>query len=1069
MKKLKTLALFLAAVILLSAVSGPALAVSVTVNISTPEQLLRLTDRCRLDSWSQGKTVVLLNDIDLTGYDFEPIPSFGGTFDGDGYTIRGLNISSGGSAVGGLFRYVQEGAVIREVDVEGLISPEMNAEGFGGIAGENSGKIINCSFSGTVSGRSDIGGIVGLNTASGEIYGCRNLGSVSGEHYTGGIAGRNLGSIINCTNLAHVNTTNSEVVSEELDLSWDDINSMENVAAHTDTGGIAGFSQGIVEGCVNRGNVGYPHVGYNVGGVAGRQSGYMNGCENFGAINGRKDVGGIVGQMVPAIRMQFSEGEVAALRQEMNTLQGLIDKMLVDFQYSSAEISGILADAGTYLESAGESASFIGDALVGFVDGNIESINTLTATIAEYTKRLSYVLGSVEDSIYYLTSASAYLSELMAGLGLDEEDAAELEECLNYAGEKLSQAGTELQSVLTIVYEALEQLTQALENGEDTETLAAIAGEAIARISTANEYLTKAAELVADALANGIEPALEAMGWTVTGPGELISPLQPVIELIGLARDSMVYAIDEFASWMYDLGREEPIVLKGFGKQFVEEADRMDAAFAGLAGELERLNTAVSGSTATISTDLRQVNEQFFKVMDSFMALLDSGDSQQSIYEDMSEEELFTAKDGKVEGCVNRGTVDGDVNVGGLVGTMAIEYDLDPEEDVSVSGSGSGTFSYFTNAVLLAGINYESVTGKKDDVGGAVGYMDLGIVYGCENYGSVASTSGDYVGGIAGQSAAVIKDSWALCSLSGRDYVGGIAGSCTDISGCRSIVEIDSTGGWQGAVAGEVRGECGENYFVGEGLGGIDGVSYAGKAEPCDYDSFVQVEGLPEEFLNFNLIFVTDSIAVKRVNFHYGDSIEPGDIPDVPEKEGYVGAWEEYDFDDLTFSGVVNAVYTPYATVVAVPDEIGKRPIVLLEGSFLPDAVPRLAKSEDSRSAFSALDEVLESWTVTVSGSVEATYRVRYLAPDEAEKLLIYVLRDGVWNPVGTETEGSYLIFEASGEKLSFAAVQKSEKIPVLWLALGGGALSLAILVVLLICLRRRKKRKLLQKASCGT
>ena len=50
-------------------------------HIQTQEDLRALAENCRLDSWSQGKTVVLDNDLTLdeTAEEFLPIPSFGGT------------------------------------------------------------------------------------------------------------------------------------------------------------------------------------------------------------------------------------------------------------------------------------------------------------------------------------------------------------------------------------------------------------------------------------------------------------------------------------------------------------------------------------------------------------------------------------------------------------------------------------------------------------------------------------------------------------------------------------------------------------------------------------------------------------------------------------------------------------------------------------------------------------------------------------------------------------------------------------------------------------------------------
>lgn len=55
--------------------------------------------------------------------------------------------------------------------------------------------------------------------------------------------------------------------------------------------------------------------------------------------------------------------------------------------------------------------------------------------------------------------------------------------------------------------------------------------------------------------------------------------------------------------------------------------------------------------------------------------------------------------------------------------------------------------------------------------------MDLGLITDCSGFGSVTSDSGDYVGGIAGQSGATVRQSYAKCTLSGTKYVGGIIGA----------------------------------------------------------------------------------------------------------------------------------------------------------------------------------------------------------------------------------------------------------------------------------------------------
>ncbi len=1049
MKKYRIIALSLVLVFMLSMLPAGVFASGDVIELNTAKDIVDLAEKCRLDSWSVGKTVVLKKDIDLGGFDFSPIPSFGGTFEGGGHTISGLFVTGNSTATGGLFRYIQISGIVRELTVRGTVCPDNNAEYFGGIAGENSGRIINCTFYGSVSGRNNIGGVVGLNTATGELSGCRSLAAVVGEHYTGGIAGRNMGSITNCINLGAVNTTNPEMSGDELDIDWEKINSTENFNAHTDTGGITGFSDGIVEDCINRGNIGYPHVGYNVGGIVGRQSGFMDKCRNFGTVNGRKDVGGVVGQMVPAIELKFSTASLAGLEAEMQTMKALLDELITDFQGSANNLTGILSDAGGYLESAGESANAMSEALMGAMN---EGIETLKPLVERYALRFGEIVSEAEGSITHLSLAVEHLRELAAALEESGFESEELYGYVSYTIEKLDEALALTSTALGILTELSGEILASLERGDELGEFIDVVRGSADDISSLLEQLSDISSILADGMENGFVPALEEIGEIIEASDELSAIMDKAEEEFALAVESLEKTAEELERWMRDLMAEDP-EMPELDDSFMDEAERLDAAIIGLGGAMEQLNDSVRGSANLMAEDMKKINDQFFRVMESFMNMLEFGESDQTIYEDISEEELFAERDGKVQNCENRGAVEADTNVGGLVGTMAIEYDLDPEEDISVSGTVGGTFHYFTNAVLMTGLNVEEVKAKKDDVGGSVGYMDLGVVYGCENYGDISSTSGDYVGGIAGQSAAAVRNSWSLCRVSGRDYVGGVAGYVENISGCRAMVQIFSEGGWSGAIAGELAGEAKENYFVGEKLGGIDGVSYAGKAEPQAYRDFILSDNLPGEFTDFKLVFATDSILVKSVSFDYGDDLDLSEIPAVPERVGYVGAWEDYNFEHLTFSDVVHAVYTPYDTVVASAQEEGKRAVILLEGAFLPGSVPVLSELA------APLDGSVAAWTVDAVGSVEEDFRLRCLVPDDSEELEVFILRDGEWTFAESERDGSYIIFDGSGETVSFCVTAYEREIPVVALAAVFGVGLVLAIIVLIAGRRARKKR----------
>lgn len=276
------------------------------IHIASADDLLAFAKNCALDSWSQDIIAELDVDLSLEGIEFPMIPSFGGTFRGNGRTISGLNLS-GDTSTAGLFRSIQEGGRIENLNVIGTLSPESTCEAVGGIAGVNAGTISGCSFSGSVSGNANTGGIAGKNTQTGAIYSCRTDGAIYGDRMTGGIAGCNLGTVSDCVNAAYINTVNSDETLSLEDLSIDTSLDLERLkgsqadvpTSNTDTGGIAGYSSGRVTGCSNTSTVGYPHVGYNVGGIIGRSCGYVESCENSGAVYGRKDVGGVIGQMEP--------------------------------------------------------------------------------------------------------------------------------------------------------------------------------------------------------------------------------------------------------------------------------------------------------------------------------------------------------------------------------------------------------------------------------------------------------------------------------------------------------------------------------------------------------------------------------------------------------------------------------------------------------------------------------------------------------------------------------------------------------------------------------------------------
>ena len=340
------------------------------IHISDVSDLQTLSENCRLDTWSDGISVVLDNNIDLEGEEFTPIVSFNGTFDGQGYEISGINITSASSYTG-FFGTLNSSAVVKNVTFSGSVNPAGSASNVGAVAGRNFGSIENCTFTGLVSGSEAVGGIAGRNEASGMITASFANGSIIGQTMTGGICGNNIGTIFNCENRAQVNTINSDtgISLSDLNLSFSvdltQISALGSGLTVSDTGGIAGYSCGNLLGCINYAAIGYEHVGYNVGGIAGRSCGYLLSCSNEGTIKGRKDIGGIIGQMEPNVVTSVTSSSLQNLRNQLDELNELMDQMQDDARNASSSVQNGINNMGNAVKNAASSVGSISTTISG--------------------------------------------------------------------------------------------------------------------------------------------------------------------------------------------------------------------------------------------------------------------------------------------------------------------------------------------------------------------------------------------------------------------------------------------------------------------------------------------------------------------------------------------------------------------------------------------------------------------------------------------------------------------------------------------------------------------------------
>ena len=902
--------------LLLAAMAQPAALASEaqpkrTIHIKSTEDLQKLSADCRLDSYSLDLRVILDADLDLSEEEFYPIPTFGGIFEGRGHRISGLHLATDGSHQG-FFRYIQETGEVHDLALSGTIAPENGRCELGGLAGESRGLITGCSFSGSVSGQNYVGGLVGRSY--GTIRDCSFSGTVDGKRMTGGIAGYSEGLIAACSSTGSVNTTISETALQLEDLRVNAMSAVDLTAADdedvvSDSGGIVGFSKGVVQDCVNSGKVGYPHFGYNVGGIAGRQSGFITGCENTGTVFGRKDVGGIVGQMEPYLILKESINlmeELALLNQMLNAASGTLGEMSNEMQGAVDQIDTSGASAVNHYTGGGDILPVGGD------DGG--------------------------------------------------------------------------------------------DQGGDGD------------ITPINGDFTP--------INGDIRPADGVM--RATG-GDQIQNSAPDIDI----------------------------------------PEEYQGDISGVAEGMVEIYRILAQNSGELSGELTDANNQLSRVL-VLMANALNGAANRQVFEDISDELEEDDVEGRVSHCLNLAAVEGDKNVGGVIGDMGIEYEFDLEgqlgEVVGIEGIVSNTFE--SKCVSSDNINQGSVKGRKEGIGGIAGGQDVGSILRCESYGPVDGSEGSYVGGVVGLSYSVVRQSYAMCNLSGTEYVGGIAGYGTTLADCASMVGLADVTACSGAVAGfaDTAGESlSGNVFVHDTLGGVDGISYQGKAVPVSYEQLLQRPGLPEQFRKLHLRFVADGVLVKEVEFEYGGSISLRQIPPVPEKEGYTGAWPDFDYNRLYYSATLEAIYTPReGALAAKPTREGSpMAIVLVEGDF-DRSTEVLLNPYMGEAPEISQGQVLELWTMRLSelGQGES-YSLRYLPPEVAwgHRVEIYVLRDGMWQPVQTESAGSYRSFRCEENVVTFAAVDLKEDHTALYAGIGGGA---AVLLGLALAVGhgRRKKKK---------
>ncbi|MCD8048574.1 MAG: S-layer homology domain-containing protein [Clostridia bacterium] len=324
---------------------------------------------------------VLTANIDLESKSWTPIGTsssypFKGTFDGKDYTVSGLYINGSSSYIG-LFGYVGSGTV-QNVTVSGTATGYSNV---GGVVGVNAGTVTNCTNCAAVSATTNVGGVVGFNSDSGTVTYCYNSGSITGTGNLGGVVGYN--------------------------------------------------SNGTVTNCINSGTVTSTSTGYDyVGGVVGYTGGgTVKNCYNSGTVSGHKYVGGAVGYNSASVSYCYNSGTVSCTG---DTAGGV-----VGYNYSSGSTSNCYYLTGTATAGIGSdsgSTSVAAKTTTQFASGEVTWL--LTGGVTDGTQVWYQTLGtdsypvldSTHGTVYYTSaicdgssaSYSTYSNSSAIHVGYDE-------------------------------------------------------------------------------------------------------------------------------------------------------------------------------------------------------------------------------------------------------------------------------------------------------------------------------------------------------------------------------------------------------------------------------------------------------------------------------------------------------------------------------------------------------------------------------------------------------------------------------------------------------------------------
>ena len=812
-------------------------------------------------------------------------------------------------------------------------------------------------------------------------------------------------------------------------------------------GGLVGDNKGTLHECTFEGTV----SGVNsVGGLCGISSGLVDQCSFQGRVTGEHKIGGVVGDNTGIVSQCRNDGQI---NHEMINVSS--QPAIKSFHFDVAELSesdflditdiggicGISVGVVTGCENSGtvgyEKTGYNVGGIAGRQNGKVENCINKGQILGR--KDVGGIVGQAEPYAVWDFSDSK-LKELQDAIQSIRIQAAQLKQDASGSGKEIR-----------IEFNRLEESIQQASKDAD---------DALRQISANYDKTQNAAVKTIDEIRAALEKhdhhktktLLRQLKAQLSGNTEI--DINELLELLSEIRQEEKEHLEDHLNTDDSLSTEL--------EEIIAAMEFQQPDFDKLYQDMKQLYTDAKEMKDLVGNEASQVKEDteaFYEAVSSLTgALTTTADNfsevQTKLQTDISATEPKKFDRGIIVSCTHKGAVTGDTNVGGIAGSVSFEIEFDAEDKLNLSDYLLTNARYLIFSVIEKCQSGGEITAKKEAAGGILGHGDFGSIRECISSGTVGNSEGDYSGGIVGISNGMVDQSYARTLLYGKHYVGGIAGSGKDLKDCKSFSFIKSTAQECGAIAGELTGSVSDCYFVENEYGGIDGVSYKGKAQPVSYTEMLKYDDIPELFRKITVTFLVKGKTFQVIEIPFGGRIEK--LPEVPMDGIRYWKWDDFDNEKIYYSFTVDGEYKNPKTTIATSEEV---PLYLAEGNFY-EGQTLTAEEVDIKAAqaYFKKRQVLKVVRLSVSDySGSLTFRMY-----NPEKVDLYKLNDkGNYEPLDYEQDGSYLFFKAENNR-QIVTVKHTVLSGAPWLLIiaAGVTLILVIVIVILVCHKRKQRRK---------